>query len=103
MYVTTYQHAYVSGTTTLCDAHAKTRPAWVPVLGAVSHGRHEGRCSACDAEISDEQIRQLSTEAAEAGDLAQVRVCERAMTGDERARLACAAIIRDAEAQRGEG
>lgn len=43
--------------------------------------------------ITDAQIRALSTEAAEHGDLAQVAVCERALDGDGAARAECARVI----------
>ncbi len=44
-------------------------------------------------EITDTQITTLSTEAAQAGDLAQVAICERAMAGDDDARAECARVI----------
>lgn len=49
--------------------------------------------------ITDEQIDLLRAEAAAHGDLAQVRLCDRALDGDHTARLECARVIRDAEAQ----
>jgi hypothetical protein len=45
--VITYQHAYISGETTLCLKHADNPPEWVPALGPVSHGAHRGICEAC--------------------------------------------------------
>jgi hypothetical protein len=49
--------------------------------------------------ITDEQIARLMTEAGEAGDLAQVELCESALRGDATARALCETAIRDAEAQ----
>lgn len=49
--------------------------------------------------VTDEQITALRNEAATAGDLAQVAVCDRALAGSRRARRECARIIADAEAQ----
>lgn len=51
------------------------------------------------ADITDPQIEALSAEAAAAGDLAQVALCNRALDGDESARAACARVIADALAQ----
>lgn len=48
--------------------------------------------------IDDTTIETLRTEAAEAGDLAQVAICERALAGNESARLECERVIRDARA-----
>lgn len=48
--------------------------------------------------ITDEQIEALCSEAASAGDLEQVAICERALDGDEAARHECVRVIRDAEA-----
>jgi len=44
-------------------------------------------------EITNSQIRKLSNEAAEAGDLEQVAICERALSGDAEARTECARVI----------
>lgn len=52
--------------------------------------------------ITDEQIHALSTEAAEAGDIAQVAICDRALSGDETARAECSRVIAAAEAQKDE-
>lgn len=43
-------------------------------------------------------IERLRTEAATAGDLAQVAICDRALDGDETARAECARVIRAAAA-----
>lgn len=51
------------------------------------------------ATITDDQIAALSTEAAQAGDLAQVDICQAALEGDETARAKCARVIADAAAQ----
>lgn len=51
------------------------------------------------AEITDEQIRALRAEAGAAGDAAQVAICNRALDGSDAARMTCARVIRDAEAQ----
>lgn len=48
--------------------------------------------------ITDTQIEQLSREAAEAGDLHQVALCERALAGSRSARRVCAKVIADASA-----
>jgi len=49
--------------------------------------------------LADDQITTLRTEAGSAGDLAQVALCDRALTGDTEARTECVRVIRDAEAQ----
>lgn len=41
-------------------------------------------------------IEQLRLEAAEAGDLAQVDICDRALDGDKEARAECARVIQEA-------
>lgn len=43
-------------------------------------------------------IRKLSTEAATAGDLAMVAICDRALDGDEAAIAECARVIAEAAA-----
>lgn len=48
---------------------------------------------AWDSEPTTAQIRALRDEAATAGDLAQVDLCERAIRGDARAIRACARVI----------
>ena len=50
-------------------------------------------------DVDDESIAALMTEAGAAGDLAQVRLCKRALAGDQRARAACVEVILDARAQ----
>lgn len=45
------------------------------------------------------QLRALRAEAGEAGDLEQVRLCDRALDGDAKALKKCAAALADAEAQ----
>jgi len=52
-------------------------------------------------EINDPQIRQLREEAATAGDLAQVQVCDLALRGNEGARQRCVDAILEARAQEG--
>lgn len=49
--------------------------------------------------LTNRQITKLRDEAATAGDTAQVEVCERALRGDRSARVECARVIADAEAQ----
>lgn len=49
--------------------------------------------------ITTQQIQQLRTEAASAGDLAQVRICDRALRGSMRATRICVQVISAAEAQ----
>lgn len=49
--------------------------------------------------VTDTQIEQLRTEAATAGDLEQVALCERALEGDLDAQERCARVIRQARAQ----
>lgn len=46
-----------------------------------------------------DQIRALSYEAGQAGDMAMVEVCRRALDGDRAAVARCAAVIADAGAQ----
>lgn len=43
-------------------------------------------------------LRQLRVEAAEAGDFAQVALCDKALQGDDAARAECARVIRAAQA-----
>ena len=52
-----------------------------------------------------EQIEALRNEAGEAGDMAQVAICDRALDGDESAIAACGDVIADAAASHlaGEG
>lgn len=45
------------------------------------------------------QLRALRTEASQAGDLAQVTLCDRALDGDTAALVECARVIADAQAQ----
>lgn len=52
-----------------------------------------------DAEITDETIEALRAEAAEAGDMEQVALCDAALDGDEAALDACRRVIADAHAQ----
>ena len=49
-------------------------------------------------DVTDEQIAALRDEAAQAGDLDQVAICERALAGDAAARAECARVIDDAQA-----
>ena len=48
--------------------------------------------------ITDIQIERLSREAAEAVDLAQVDICQRALAGSTKARRACERVISEAAA-----
>ena len=64
----------------------------------------EGSCQGSDRNrgetmITDSQIRDLSTEAASAGDIKQVAICQRALNGSQRARRECARVIREAAGQ----
>ena len=45
--------------------------------------------------ITDGMLRQLRKDAERYGDTRQVRSCDRALAGDERARLQCARVIAD--------
>lgn len=47
--------------------------------------------------ITDTQIRALRNEAGETGDLEQIEICDRALSGDEDAREECARVIADAD------
>lgn len=49
--------------------------------------------------LTDDQITALSTEAARAGDWAMVTICRRALAGHVAARVECARVIADAQAQ----
>ena len=51
-------------------------------------------------DVSDADIRDLSTAAAEAGDLAQCDLCDAALDGDAVARAECVRVIREGIAQR---
>lgn len=53
------------------------------------------------AAPGDDQIRALRTEAADAGDSAQVDLCTAALDGDDAARAACGRAIEAARARRG--
>lgn len=48
--------------------------------------------------LTTDQIRQLRTEAGQAGDLDQVALCDKALAGDREAREECARVISDTEA-----
>ena len=48
------------------------------------------------ATITDTQIRELSTESGNAGDLEMVEICDRALAGDDLARAECERVIADA-------
>lgn len=48
--------------------------------------------------VTDEQIATLRSEAAAAGDDAQVRICDRALDGDDSARAECVRVICEAGA-----
>ena len=48
--------------------------------------------------LTDDQIQALRDEAAEAGDLEQVAICDRALDLDTEARAECARVIDDARA-----
>lgn len=50
-------------------------------------------------KTTDEKISLLLTEAASAGDLAQVALCEQALAGDKVAARVCLAVIDYATAQ----
>ncbi len=49
-------------------------------------------------EIDESQIHALRDESAEAGDLTQVEICDRALDGDERARAECQRVLAAARA-----
>lgn len=49
--------------------------------------------------LTDHQIETLYDEAAQAGDLAMVAICRRALSGDDAARAEVVRVITDAEAQ----
>lgn len=49
--------------------------------------------------ITNVNIKQLRTEAAEADDTAQVELCDRALEGDEDARTECERVILDARTE----
>jgi hypothetical protein len=55
------------------------------------------------ATVTMAQLDALRLEALEAGDGAQVELCDRALAGSESARLECQRVIADAEAQCDEG
>jgi len=50
--------------------------------------------------VTDSDIRDLQTEAGEAGDREQVALCRAALTGDAAARRECEAVILEARAAR---
>lgn len=51
---------------------------------------------AAHADVTDEQVDALLSEAEAAGDDAQADLCRRALDGDESARIACAEVIETA-------
>ena len=50
--------------------------------------------------VSDSQIENLRSAAGQAGDLKQVKICDRALSGSKAARRACATVIAYAEGER---
>lgn len=48
--------------------------------------------------VTNSQIRALRAEAAAAGDVEQVQICDRALKQDQDARAECARVIAEAEA-----
>jgi hypothetical protein len=46
-----------------------------------------------NSTITDSTIRQLRSEAASAGDSAQVKICDQALAGDSEAREECERVI----------
>lgn len=50
--------------------------------------------------VTDSDISDLQTEAGEAGDRAQVRLCELALAGDSAARRECVTVILEQRAAR---
>lgn len=56
------------------------------------------KLSDSDGGTQEDVIRQLSREAAEAGDLEMVAICERALAGDELALEKCARAIENTQA-----
>jgi hypothetical protein len=50
-------------------------------------------------DVTDEDVRALKQEAAQAGDDAQVSLCDRALAGDSAAMAKCESAIRNARAQ----
>jgi hypothetical protein len=50
--------------------------------------------------VTDSDIRDLQTEAGEAGDRAQVALCRKALAGDAAARRECEAVILEVRAAR---
>ncbi len=69
-------------------------------MGAGETGWQERETMSTKIEtiITDEQIKALRTEARSAGDAAQVRICNDALSGDDDARVECARVIADAAA-----
>jgi len=51
MTIVTYVNAYIPGAHDLCADHAEDPPEWLPALGAVEHGAHEGECAVCGADV----------------------------------------------------
>ena len=49
--------------------------------------------------VTEQQLEDLSREAGAAGDMDQVRLCTRAINGDDNARAECARVIAAAAAQ----
>lgn len=62
-------------------------------------GRRGRRDMTKNIEITEQQISNLRDEAGQAGDLAQVALCDRALDGDDAAIAECARAISEAQAQ----
>jgi hypothetical protein len=50
--------------------------------------------------MTDREIESLRTSAGSAGDEKQVKLCDKALNGQKKARLACAEVLADAELNR---
>jgi hypothetical protein len=87
-------------TTDTAERECLSRTAYITLVLAAERARGETAMRTTTTEITDDQIERLQQEAAQAGDSAQVAICERAMTGDDDARRECQRVVADAAAQR---
>jgi hypothetical protein len=76
--VMTYRLAYLDQEVDLCDECTARGDHECGTLGPVQHGAHDGECGSARHDVV-EQIHALRTEAATAGDHAQVLICDIAL------------------------
>jgi hypothetical protein len=86
-------------TTHATDNQARHQGCGGTILDGGAGDQWHRYCDRCHAMLmSMDDIVALRTEAGEAGDMAAVATCDRAIDGDLRARADCIEIIEDARA-----